>query len=276
MPLFKRVAIVGTGLIGGSLGQAIKSKRLAAEVVGVSRRRKSLLLAKKSRAIDTGSQDIRIIRGADLVILATPVGLIMNLAPQIAKIIGSQTIVTDVGSTKKEIVAKLSKIFPRYIGSHPLAGSEKRGIAHAEAGLFKNSLCILTPHKNADCRAKIKLRVLWNKLGARVVFLSPSKHDEILSFISHLPHAAAFSLIGTVPQRYLSFASAGLKDTTRIAASDSVLWGDVFLSNRKNIVRSINLLQRNLSRLKAAIQRKDKVRLLKILREAKARRESLQ
>lgn len=273
--LFNKVAIVGTGLIGGSMALAIKKKRLADEVIGVSRHKKTLLAAKNNGAIDRGSQDINIIKGADLVVLATPVNTVLDLALPISKIIKPDCIVTDVGSTKKEIVSKLEIIFPRYIGSHPLAGSERRGIDNADAGIFQGSLCILTPTKKTDKGALNKIKKLWNILGVKPVFLTPDTHDKILSFVSHLPHVAAFSLIGTVPRKYLRFAASGLKDTTRIAASDSELWSDIFLSNPKNIANAIDLLQKALSRIKSALNKRDKKLLALILKEAKKKREAL-
>ena len=275
MRLFKKVAIVGTGLIGGSLGLVIKKQGLAAEVVGISRHKKNLLLAQRRGAIDRGSQSLEIINGADLLILATPVEVIMNLAPKISKIVSKDCIVTDVGSTKSEIVAHLSKIFPGYVGSHPLAGSEKRSIAYANTDIFKNSLCVLTPKKNTERKALNKLKILWAKAGARVVLLTPRSHDKILSFVSHLPHAVAFSLVSIMPEKFLKFASTGLKDTTRIASSDSELWAEIFLSNPDNILKAIRSLEGKIAEVKKAIQKKDKQKLLKILKEAKRKRDSL-
>ncbi|MCK9604542.1 MAG: prephenate dehydrogenase/arogenate dehydrogenase family protein [Candidatus Omnitrophica bacterium] len=275
MSLFNRVAIIGVGLIGGSIALEIKNKRLAREIVGVGRHKRNLSLAKKIRAIDKGSQDLKIIKDADLVILATPVSSILNLAPQIARLIKPGCIVTDVGSTKKEIVSKLEKIFSRYVGSHPLAGSEKRGIDFARPGIFKNSFCVLTPTKKTEKQALAKVRKLWASLGARVVDMTPASHDKILSFVSHLPHIAAFSLIGAVPKECLSFAPGGLRDTTRIAASDTEIWSDIFLSNQKNIIKAIDLLQGNLTKIKSAIHNKNKKALTAFLREAKQKREIL-
>jgi prephenate dehydrogenase len=275
MRLFNKVAIIGVGLIGGSIAQAIKKKNLAGEVVGVSRHKKTLFLAKKLQAIDRGSQDLNIIKGADLVILATPVETIINLAAKISPLLKKDCIVSDVGSTKQKIVSKLERIFPRYIGTHPLAGSEKRGIVNACAGAFKDSLCILTPTRHTDKKALGELRRLWIKLGAKTVFLTPDTHDKILSFVSHLAHLAAFSLIGIMPGRYLKFASSGLRDTTRIAASDSALWADIFLSNQKNITRAVTCFQKNLGKIKSAINSRDKKLLIQILKEARVKREIL-
>jgi len=275
MRLFNKVAIVGTGLIGGSLALAIKKNRLANEVIGVSRHKKSLLLAKRKGAIDRGSQAFGIIKDADLLILATPVNTIINLAPKISDIVGRDCIVSDVGSTKKEIVLRLEGFFPNYVGSHPLAGSEKKGIINAQPDLFKDSLCILTPTRNTNKKALNKLNLLWNRLGAGTVKLSPHAHDKILSFVSHLPHIVAFSLIGVIPRQYLKFASTGLKDTTRIAASDSEIWQDIFLNNRENISEAIETFQKNLFKIKSAIRKKDSRLLARILKEARNKRETL-
>ena len=275
MKLFNKVAIVGTGLIGGSIALAMKKKQLANEVIGVSRHKKSILLAQKRGAIDKGSLSFDIIKDADLLILATPVDTIIELAPLISKIIRKGCMVTDVGSTKKELVKKLDGIFPLYVGSHPLAGSEKRSIANAHSNIFKDSLCILTPTKKTNDKVINKIRTLWSKMGAEIVLLTPQTHDKILSFVSHLPHITAFSLIDVIPRKYLKFASSGLRDTTRIAASDSRLWTDIFLSNSKNIIKNIELLQDKLSQIKLAIQKKDRKRLSSILKKAKNRREAL-
>jgi len=273
--LFNKVAIVGTGLVGGSMALAIKKKRLANEVIGVSRHKKTLFTAKKNGIIDRGSQDFDIIKDADLVVLAAPVNTILNLAKPISKIVKPGCIVTDVGSTKRQIVSNLQMVFPGYVGSHPLAGSEKRGVDNAEAGIFCGTLCILTPTGKTDKRALEKIKKLWNALGARVLLLPADSHDKILSFVSHLPHVVAFSLISIVPGKYLKFAASGLKDATRIASSDSQLWSDIFLSNPKNISTAISLFQDVLSRVKTAIDKKDRKLLVSILKEAKKKRESL-
>lgn len=275
MRLFNKVAIVGTGLIGGSVALAIKKKHLANEVIGVSRHKKSLFLARKRGAIDRGSLSLDIIKDADLVIMATPVKTIIESANIISKMVKQQCIVTDVGSTKEEIVAALEKIFPNFVGSHPLAGSEKRGIVNAYPDMFRGSLVLLTPTKNTERKALHKIKTLWRKLGARIALLTPFAHDEILAFASHLPHITAFSLIGVLPRKYLRFASSGLKDATRIAGSDSELWADIFLSNRKNIIKAVELLEERVSGIKSAIQKKDKGQLIRILKEAKLRREDL-
>ena len=275
MRLFDKVAIVGTGLIGGSIGLGLKKLRLCREVIGVSRHKKSLTLAKKRGAIDKGSLRLDIVNSADLLILATPVKTIMYLAPALSEIVKRDCIVTDVGSTKQEIVSALTKIFPNYVGSHPLAGSDKRSIINADPDMFKGTLCILTPVKNTNIRALKKLHLLWNTLGAKTVSLKPSRHDKVLASVSHLPHVAAFALIGIVPDKYLAFASTSLRDTTRIASSDKELWADIFLSNQKNILSSIKLFQGRLNKIKSALEKRDRDKLSRILQQAKNKRDTL-
>jgi prephenate dehydrogenase len=274
MKSFKKVAIVGVGLIGGSLAQAIRKRKLAKEIVGVSRHRRTLLLAKQNKVIDSGSLKLSIIKNADLVILAVPVGTILHLAPRIARLISKDCVVTDVGSTKEEIVSQLQNLFPNYLGSHPLAGSEKRGILSANPDIFRDSLCILTPTQKTNPKVLKRITKFWEKLGVKVVFLSPAVHDKIISLVSHLPHLVAFSLMGIIPLEYLKFSASGLKDTTRIAASEPELWADIFLSN-KNTLKAIELFQANLSKIKKAIKDKDKKLILEVLKAAKNKRDAL-
>ncbi|MDD5775974.1 MAG: prephenate dehydrogenase, partial [Candidatus Omnitrophica bacterium] len=236
--MFNKVAIVGTGLIGGSLALFIKKNKLAKEVVGVTEHKASLALAVKMKAIDKGSLSLDIIRGADLLILAAPVDTIIALRKQIRKNISKDCVVTDVGSTKERIVSILEKDFKNYAGSHPLAGSEKRGIINARPGIFKDSLCILTPTDKTSKKALAKIKALWLKTGARLVTLSPEAHDKALSFTSHLPHIAAFSLINSVPLNFLKLSSGGLKDTTRVALSSPKLWQGIFLTNRNDLLKA--------------------------------------
>lgn len=275
MRLFNKVAIIGTGLIGGSLALAIKKNKLAKEVVGVSRHKRSLNLALEKNVIDRGSRSLDIIKGADLLILATPVDTIINLRKKILSLVDKDCIVTDVGSTKVKVVSFLEKVFKNYVGSHPLTGSEKRGITHAKADIFNNALCVLTPTGKTQTRPLMKVKKLWAKAGSRIVFLTPEEHDRILSFTSHLPHIVAFSLIGSIPVNYLKLSSSGLKDTTRIAASDALLWRDIILSNRKNVLRAIALFEKSLRAVKSSIQKNDKNKLEKILSLAQRKRVSL-
>jgi len=272
---FKKAAIIGIGLIGGSIALALKKKNLAKQVVGVSRKEKNLALAKRIGAIDAGSSDPQIISGADLVILAMPPSAILDKAAALAGFLADDALVIDVASTKESIVEKLDKIFKNFVGAHPLAGSQKRGINNSQADIFRKSVCILTPSAKTNPAALARAKALWQKLGAKTATMTPKTHDQVLAFISHLPHAIAFSLINTVPSGHLRFASGGLKDITRIAASDAQLWSDIFLTNRKNIQKGLEDFIRVLVKLEKAIEKNDRGSLVRILKQAKAKRDRL-
>jgi prephenate dehydrogenase len=275
MKLFNKAVIIGTGLIGSSLGLDLKKRHLVSRITGLSRNQSNARLAKKSGAIDYVASSLDAVNDADLVILATPVDSILEIAFKIAGKIKKECIVIDVGSTKQQIVSKINRVIPNFIGCHPLAGSEKRGVINLAAGIFNNSICIITPLVKTDKKVLNKIRLLWRKLGSKVIILSPEKHDRILAFTSHLPHAVAFSLISSIPDKFLGLSSGGLRDTTRISASDANLWSEVFLSNRRNILASLSAFQTRLSVLKLALERKNKKLLIKILLAANKKREQL-
>lgn len=273
--MFNKVVIIGTGLIGGSLGLDLKKRRLAAQVIGLSRKKENANLAKKSGAIDSVGSSLDVVRDADLVILAVPVDVIMGTAVKIADRLKKDCIVIDVGSSKEKIVSKLSRLIPNFLGCHPLAGSERRGAANLGAGIFSGSVCIITPTPKTGKKTLEKIKLLWQKLGARVVILSAGKHDQILASTSHLPHALAFSLIGSIPDKFLSLSSGGLRDTTRIAGSDAGLWSQIFLSNRGNLLAALSSFQIKLDALKLALKNKNQKILTKILASAQKKRNKL-
>jgi prephenate dehydrogenase len=275
MKIFNKVVIIGTGLIGGSLGLALRKQRLAGQVIGLSRHQKNARLAKKIGAIDSIGSSLDAVRDADLVILATPIDTIIDFAPQIAKKIKKGCIVIDVGSTKERIVSKLSALIPGFLGCHPLAGSEKKGIANLQENIFKGSTCIITPALKTNHRVLNKIKLFWKKLGARVIILSPKEHDQVLAFTSHLPHAVAFSLIAAIPDKFLNISSSGLKDITRISGSDQLLWSQIFLSNRKNLLTAVSSFQTKLAALKTALKTRNIKYLTRILSSAKIKRERL-
>ena len=276
--LFKQVTIVGVGLIGGSLGMAIKKHHLAEEVVGLSPHHSSLAYALESKAIDRGLHDIqKAVEAADLVIMATPVKTIISLLPMISKHLKRGAVVTDVGSIKTTIVDTAERHFSSafFVGSHPLAGSEKAGAVFANPNLFQHSLCIVTPTPKTNRLAEEKVRSLWESLGATVKTLTPSEHDKILAFISHLPHLLAYALIDVIPGEYLPYAASGLKDTTRIAASSPNMWNDICMTNSKNIVQTLDEVVKKLSLFRKLILAKAEENLIETFKKAKIKRESL-
>ncbi len=277
--MFKRVTIIGLGLIGGSLALAIKKQRLAKKIVGVSKRRSTIRKALSSKIVDSATLDVKKgIKGSDLVILATSVLKIIDIAKKISPQLSKGAILTDAGSTKKEIVDEIEKILPRgvsFVGSHPLAGSEKTGIDHINGRLFKGAYCILTKAKKTDIKTLNKVKRFWKALGMKVETMSPERHDKLFSRLSHLPHVTAAALMNACGKKELRLAAGGLKDTTRIASSKPELWKDIFTTNRKNILDDICLLKKELSKIENALKKNDSTRLLSLLKKAKTVRDSM-
>ena len=273
--LFNTVAIVGVGFIGGSIGLAIKKAKLASRDIGISRRKQTLQRAKKKKAVDYATLDIKRVSEADLVVLTAPVRSIIRLAQIMKPYIKPGAVITDAGSTKKVIVSKLSGLYPSFVGSHPLAGSEKRGVSFARSDLFNNTICIVTPTKRCSEKSLSKVICFWKALGTRVVSLDPSEHDRMLSYVSHLPHLVASALIQSIPQKSLLFASSGLRDTTRIASSSPDLWNDIFLTNRKATLNALSVFVKHLHMFELALKKKQEKRLYKCLTKGNSKRQSL-
>ena len=278
-PLFERVTIVGAGLIGGSLGLALRGRGLADAVVGVGHRQVSIDRALAMGAIDAGTLDATEgVQDAELVVLATSVGLIVTLGEQIASCVGPGCVVSDVGSTKGEIVRRLTAALPEgtsFVGAHPIAGSEQRGIDAARADLFEGATCVLTPTDDTDASDLERLRAMWTGVGATVRTLTPETHDAILARSSHLPHVAAAMLVATLQSPDDDFVGSGIRDTTRIASSDVNLWCDILLSNRQAVLDAVTDFTRHLTTLRDAVASNDRERLAAILAASKRRREAL-
>mgnify|MGYP001607286242 CR=1 FL=1 len=255
MKLFNKIAIVGVGLIGGSIGLAVKNKKLAIKVIGIGHHQKSITQALKVKAIDEGFLDINKVKGADLIILATPPQAIIDIFPKLSKLIGEKAIVIDVGSTKEKILEAASKAGINFIGCHPLAGLEKKGPENASANIFDGSICLLAPLKKTPNEAVKKIRILWKTLGAKTKVIDARSHDKILAFVSHLPHAVVFSLMDCIDKDDLKFASTGLKDTSRIASSDPAIWRDIFLTNKKELLLAINKFKKSISRIEFLVKK---------------------
>ena len=284
---FKQVAIIGVGLIGGSLGMILKRDVLADSVVGVGRRIENLKTAVELGAIDRYVSDARDgVRDADLVILATPVDTYERHVKEWGSSLKPGAIVSDVGSVKGALVEQAEQLLPkhvRFVGAHPIAGKEKTGVAAGSVTLFKGARCILTPTKRTDPQALQAIRALWEAAGSIVLTMDPMLHDKVLGAVSHLPHIVAFALINaltevqrTTPELdLLAYSGGGLRDTTRIAASSPEMWRDIFLWNRDNLVAQIETYERHLQRLKQLIQAGDGPAIEQELERAKKVREQL-
>jgi len=279
------MVVVGVGLIGGSLSIVSRRKGLVKEIIGVGRGAGNLKEAVKLNIIDSFTFDIsEAVKGADLIVLATPVGSFEWLVKQMRHGLNKGVIITDAGSVKGRMVSRIERLLPRgayFVGGHPIAGKEKTGVNAASQTLFEGTKCILTPTKKTDALALKKIKALWNAVGAEVVLMDPMLHDKVLGAVSHLPHAAAYSIVNTVAEikkngnNFIAFSGGGFKDFTRIAASSPEMWRDIFLSNRVNLINMISRYQKNLEKLKKYIKDKDSKGLIKELEKAKAIRDRL-
>jgi prephenate dehydrogenase len=282
---FEKVFIVGVGLIGGSLALAIKKEGLARTVWGISREPDQLEQAVARGAIDTYVTELsKGAEGADVVVLATPVGLFEAIAQDLGPRLAPGCIVTDVGSTKGILVQQMERILPdtiSFVGGHPIAGKEKSGIDDASMDLFKGARCILTPTPNTDTQALEKIKNLWKQIGSEVMLMDPNDHDRVFGAISHLPHMAAYALVNATmdllnqDKEFFSFSAGGFKDFTRIAASSPEMWRDICLQNGENIVASIETYEKVLKRIKDFIRNHDAQGLFEEFQRAKKLREGM-
>lgn len=283
MPVFDKILVVGLGLIGGSLALAIKKRNLAREITGVDCREENLKAALDEGAIHRSLELPMEIAGTEIVILATPVGAAGEILELIAPYLSPGTIVTDVASTKDQIVSRAAEILPAgvyFVGGHPMAGSEQNGFRSASADLFKNAYYFLTPVKDTSSTAINKLLSLVKGIGAIPLQLSPQEHDRIVAAISHLPHLAAAALVNTLGTRpdfagIAPLAAGGFKDTTRIASGVPEMWQEILLSNRKELIPVLENFITVLEEYKQSLQRNDSKTLLSRLKAAREARCSL-
>ena len=277
--LFRRVAIVGVGFMGASLGLAIKKKGLARQIVGIGHHEDSLKEAQRLGAIDEATLDFnKGIIGADLIVLATPVNTILDFIEILGKEHRRGCIITDLGSTKAMIVERAEKVLHHsllFVGSHPLVGSEKKGPKNATSQLYEGGVCVMTPTDKTNRLAKEKIKQFWSQLGSSVKFMLPGEHDQVFAYISHLPHLTAFALMKAMPDEFLPHATQGLKDATRIAASDPQVWRDIALSNHKSILKALDEAVKVLAAMRRAIVSRDQEALTDIFKQARAKREGL-
>jgi len=275
---FKQITIIGAGLIGGSIGLAAKKRHLASYIIGVTTHKNTLRKALRRRAIDRGTLTAeKSVLGSDMVILSTPVDKVLSTLKEIAPNLKKGSIVIDVASVKEAIVKDAEKIVKGrayFIGTHPMAGSEQRGIDKADGDLFKGAPCILTKTGRTNRKALKAVSDFWKKLGSKVYQLSPPEHDKRISNISHLPHIVASALSLSVKPSSLEFASTGFGDTTRIAASDPDLWISILMANRKNVIGDIEDYLGGLIDIRKTILRNKKKKLKRILLKAKKKRDT--
>jgi prephenate dehydrogenase len=285
MPLIHRMAVVGVGLIGGSLARVLREKNEVSEIIGIGRTEKNLCRAVELGVIDSYSRDSREgVKGADLVFLSTPVCSITRVLSDIRPFLSPGCVVTDGGSVKGEIVAACESLMPDgtfFVGAHPIAGTEKSGVEASFSSLYSGKRCIVTPTENSDRDALGKVVSMWKLAGAEVVLMDVYKHDRIFAAISHLPHMVAYTLVNAVEgydrfdESILKYSAGGFRDFTRIASSDPAMWRDIALMNRDGILETMDLYMHHFSQLRCLVERGDGPGLEDFFARSKKSRDSI-
>ncbi|MCZ6668731.1 MAG: prephenate dehydrogenase/arogenate dehydrogenase family protein [Gammaproteobacteria bacterium] len=283
--MINRLAIVGVGLIGGSLALALKQADAVGHVAGCGRNQKNLDKAVQLGVIDSYEESISdAVKGADIVVLAVPLGAMQSVFVQIKDVIGDATVITDVGSAKQSVVdiasANLGPRIGQFVPGHPIAGTEKSGVEAGFASLYQNRRVILTPLDSTDPAAIATIDAMWRQCGASVEYLGVGHHDKVLAATSHLPHMLAYALVNYLSrlndhEEIFNYAAGGFRDFTRIASSDPVMWRDVCISNGDALLTLIEGYKNELDQVSAAIRDADHEHLLQLFGKAKSERDSL-
>ena len=278
-----KVTLVGVGLLGGSLGLAIKQRKLAAKVDGFVRRSASIAECESLGVVDHATRDLaRAVENADLVILCTPLGQMRELTEKCCRPLKPGAVVTDVGSVKGCVVEELEPVIAgagaHFVGSHPMAGGEKTGVAAARADLFEGAICLITPTPSSNASAVKRLAGFWESVGSRVLKLSPAAHDDLVSRSSHLPHVVAAELANYVlspahPPEQALVCATGFRDTTRIASGSPEMWSDIARANRKNLSRVLGVFIEDLEEFRHALDNGDAKAIDEFFEQAKQRRD---
>jgi prephenate dehydrogenase len=280
--VIERLCIIGVGLIGGSLALALKQAGYCRTVIGIGRSTENLELALQKKVIDEASHDFSAVKGADLVVVATPVGSTEKVCREIAQYLDKSAVFTDVGSVKKAVVKQVASAFgelpPNFVPGHPIAGNENSGAGAAINDLFTDRRVLLTPTEETSEDAVAKVRSMWQAAGALVETMSIEQHDRVLAATSHLPHMLAFGLVDSLAQQEESeeifrYAAGGFRDFTRIASSDPVMWRDICLYNREALLGAMDNYQNDLAELRLAIEASDATALQSIFLRAKTARD---
>jgi prephenate dehydrogenase len=271
------VAIIGVGLIGGSIGLALRAKGLAGRVIGIGRDASKLEEARRLGAIDVGEVDpSKGLAGADVAVVCTPVTRIVEDILGAARLGPESILVTDAGSTKARVVETIERDERAkrcFVGAHPIAGSERQGVAFARADLFEGRSCVLTPTGSTPPDRLERARMFWSALGCRLFEVDPEGHDQRLALTSHLPHAVAAALAASVPVDLLPLAAGAYRDGTRVAGADAALWAGIFLENRRPVLEALGEFEAQLAGFRSALEAGDSAGLITWWDEAKARRQ---
>ena len=281
--MIDRLCVVGLGLLGGSVARAARERGLAREIVAVGRRASSLEPALRAGVVDRATTDLGAgVAGTDFCLLATPVTALEGQLAAVWAALPGHALVTDVGSTKGRIVETAEALAARrplaFVGSHPMAGSERAGFAEARADLFHGATVILTPTERTPADAVARVRGFWEALGGRVTLLDPTTHDRAVAAVSHLPHLVADALVDAVLRMdpsFLDVAARGFRDTTRIAASSPEIWREIFQDNRAALGEAVAAFRKSLDHLEGVIASGDDAAVEAELKRIKQAREAL-
>jgi prephenate dehydrogenase len=281
---FRKITIIGVGLLGGSIGLAVRRRQLARQTAGFVRRTASLKDCERAGAVDFATTDLpAAVWDADLVILCTPLAQMHSRVREMLPALKRGAIVTDVGSVKAGVVRELSLLIQKtgahFVGSHPMAGAEKTGVSAARADLFEGTVCVVTPTKQTNRTALKKVEQFWKAIGSRVLELKPEIHDALVSRSSHLPHVVAAALAGHVlnpasPRQQAVLCANGFRDTTRIASGSPEMWRDIALANRQNLVKSLNAFIADLQKFERLVKKGEAKAITKFFETAKQRRDN--
>ena len=284
--MFDTISIIGCGLIGSSILRAIKAKNLAREIKIFDHSKEVTAYLKKENICTNISNDIRqCVINSDLIIVATPLSSYKEIILSIKDSLKKNVILTDTGSVKKEVMKIIHNINltdVHWVPSHPIAGTEESGPRAGQANMFENRWCIISPPKNCAAQPIRSLKILWETIGSKVKIMTPEEHDEILSLTSHLPHAIAYNIVKTVmsvedklKQEVIQYSAGGLRDFTRIAASNPLMWRDIFLDNSENVSKGIDSFIEKLNELKKAVNDKNGDKLYKIFNSTRELRKEI-
>ena len=282
----KNILIIGCGLIGSSVLRAAHAKKVSRNIYVYEKSKRNISIIKKLKVkCKIVNKLNNISTNFDLIIICTPMSQYSNVIKKINKYILNRTMVTDVGSTKELIFKEVRKLLNHnksWVSSHPIAGSEVSGAEYGDKNLFKNKWCVLIKERNVNKKNLSKLKTFWKKLGSKVIMMNSKQHDIVFSMTSHLPHLIAYNLVKTVTDfekekkfNLIKYSAGGLRDFSRIAASNEIMWRDVFFSNQKNIISAINLFIKNLNSFKKDINIKSNSRIIKKLINSKKVRKKI-
>jgi len=284
--MFNKVCIIGCGLIGSSIARAIKKNKLSNQVVSCNRSNITNRKVIKLNIVNDSSSDAKkMVKGSDLIIIATPLSSYTDVILKIKNSLKNGAILTDVGSVKKKVIPLVEKNIPKnisWISSHPIAGTEESGPDSGFSDLFKNRWCILTPSNQAKDKDVKLLENFWKKIGSKVDIMDKNQHDYILSITSHIPHLIAYNIVNTTlkikkkkDRNIVKYSAGGLRDFTRIAASNPIMWRDIFIQNKENTSEMIDKFIKNLKDLKKVIKSKNEKKLQTIFTKTKKIRKEI-